>query len=479
MFSRVLFSISFRSVLALLITIVVFGCSPVPAPKPFSAPVTPTPEIFISLNPSPTPAESTLPLTCQVTDLSVYINEEWGYCFAYPREFTIDESRTAEGITSLYGPALEDNTDPLRVSLEIATRVMPETGELAPLVDAFLIPFHEIPWEITREPWLLGSVDAEKLEPVPGLLSSRVVIALHEGILFTLRFHPLDITMAELDLNSLTQTVSGSFSFLPPTVQPSAKQQTVSWSEFGQNISVSYLPLLAPWVEARTVPAVPVSDQILFAESHPAYAQIRFLGFQGGRVYELPLLPFENRVAQVMIFQTADFSGFGGDSDNPQGFGNQLQALSALLQRDLDPARCAEALAGEPAMPFLPWLNAQQSFCAQPRIIEFSDGKGIRYLTHYAQGLNPVLDQHVFYTFQGLTEDGKFYVSALFPVETGIFPLDAPECPRCGEPGYDLFAELQTLLTEQLAELNAQAEDDFLPSINVLDDLIRSIHIGN
>ena len=33
----------------------------------------PTPEIFNPLDPSPTPSESTLPLTCQVTDLNVQV----------------------------------------------------------------------------------------------------------------------------------------------------------------------------------------------------------------------------------------------------------------------------------------------------------------------------------------------------------------------------------------------------------------------
>ncbi len=43
------------------------------------------------LDPSPTPSDSTLPLTCQVTDLKVYINEMDGYCFAYPMRFTLGD----------------------------------------------------------------------------------------------------------------------------------------------------------------------------------------------------------------------------------------------------------------------------------------------------------------------------------------------------------------------------------------------------
>jgi hypothetical protein len=89
-----------------------------------------------------------------------------------------------------------------------------------------------------------------------------------------------------------------------------------------------------------------------------------------------------------------------------------------------------------------------------------------------------VLDQQVFYTFQGVTDDGQFYVSALFPVQTGIFPTEAPACPRCGEPGYDPSVEWRTVLAGQLDQLNAQAAADFAPSLPVLDALIESIQIG-
>jgi hypothetical protein len=438
-------------------------------------PSTPTPEIFSALAPSPTPSDSTLPLTCQVTDLGVYVNQEWGYCFAYPGTFTVDQSRAAEGIITLYGPDLEDSANSARVSLEITVQVVPPESGLTPLVEAYRMSFGDGLPSIGRETGMLGGKSAETLDPVPGLLSSRVTMALHENILFTLRFHPSDLDIARPDLEALTQTVTGSFAFLPLTTQPSSKIQTVNWHEFDRNISLSYDSSLAPWVEARTIPAVPVNAQILYAEAQPTFAQIRFLGFQGGRPYDLPLLPIDNRMAQVRVFPTADFPGFGDDS--AEGFLNQLQALNDLLQSGLDPARCTTPHPDELALPFLPWINMKQTFCARPQILEFQNGKGVRYISYYSQGPNPVLDREVFYTFQGLTEDGAFYVSAFFPVQTGVFPTEVPACPRCGEPDYDPFSEWTATLIEQLTALNAQPANDFAPSLNVLDDLIQSISI--
>ena len=435
-----------------------------------------TPEIFIGLAPSPTPPDSSLPLTCQVTDLGVYVNEEWGYCFAYPGTFALDTSNAVEGVLALYGPTLEDSTNPVRASLEITAQAVPEGSNFTRLVDAYVMSFRELSEPLLREPGMLGGRYTEILEPVPGLLSSRVMIALHNNTLYTLRFHPSDLEITKADLDALTQTVTGSFVFLPRISNPVSQLQTVSWYEFGQNISLSYDSILAPWVDAWTVPALPLDGEILFAEAHPTYAQIRFLGFQGGRPYDLPLLPFEDRMAQVRVFPTADFPGFGDDS--PKGFVNQMRALKDLLETGVDPARCAQPLAGKPGLPYLPWINMQQTFCAQPQIVEFSGGKGIRFLTYYSQGPNPVLDQQVFYTFQGLTGNEQFYVAAFFPVETGIFPTEPPACTQCADPNYDPFAEWNALLADQLTQLNAQPEDKFAPSLQLLDEVIKSIYVG-
>jgi hypothetical protein len=89
-----------------------------------------------------------------------------------------------------------------------------------------------------------------------------------------------------------------------------------------------------------------------------------------------------------------------------------------------------------------------------------------------------VLDQQVLYTFQGLTDDEQFYVAAFFPVETGIFPIEPPVCTQCTDPNYDPMPGWNTLLADQLTPLNAQPEEEFAPSLGLLDELIMSIHVG-
>ena len=244
-----------------LVTIVLNACASAGTPEPqvqptlIAEPATTTPEIFSALAPSPTPPDSTLPLTCQVTDLGVFINEEWGYCFAYPGTFTRDEGHAAEGIITLYGPGLEDSANPVRVSLEVTAQVAPPESGLTPLVDAYQSSFGETPLPIERETGMLGGKYAETLEPIPGLLSSRVVMALNKNILITLRFHPYDLELAKPDLEALFQTVTGSFAFLTLPAPPASAIQTVSWYEFGRDISLAYVQLLRPgWMRGPCPP---------------------------------------------------------------------------------------------------------------------------------------------------------------------------------------------------------------------------------
>ena len=136
--------------------------------------------------------------------------------------------------------------------------------------------------------------------------------------------------------------------------------------------------------------------------------------------------------------------------------------------------RCTRTapVSGETALPFLPWVNSAQVFCAQPQYVEFNGGKGIRYLTAFSQGLEPLLDLSIFYTFQGLSEDGEVYFSAVFPVQTGIFPLEAPPVVYSEDD-----QPPQAMTAEQLSALNDQAGDLFQPALGQLDALVSSLEV--
>jgi len=266
---------------------------------------------------------------------------------------------------------------------------------------------------------------------------------------------------------SATPAATLPASELPPVTQSSL--ETVTFSEFGRTFSLAVDPALAQSVEPMTVEAVPANQEVIYSDTHPAFVQFTFLDYDGGRLAQLP---YTSRTPRMMAFPTQDFQEYGPDV--PTGFPQQLEGLRGLLETRPDLAeRCMQTrpVPGKLALPFLPWLNEAQVFCAKPQYIEFSDGKGIRYVTAFSQGVAPLVDPSIFYTFQGLSEDGEIYFSATFPVLTGIFPLETHPGVAGQQP--------QNMTLEQLNALNAQSEDLFQPALGQLDALVKSMSVEN
>ena len=55
-------------------------------------------------------------------------------------------------------------------------------------------------------------------------------------------------------------------------------------------------------------------------------------------------------------------------------------------------------------------------FLSKPEYLKFENGSGVRYLTMYGQGFAPINNHDLFYSFQGLTADGRYWVSVIMPV---------------------------------------------------------------
>lgn len=194
----------------LVLILVLTGCkSASPSPEPAMT----TPNLMPRLDPSPTPSDSVLPLTCQITDLNVYVNEADGYCFAYPSRFT-EGTQPMLNVPAIVGPTIGNGVDPVFASF--AVQVTPATDEsLRAQAEAFLKEFSAAdPASFTWTQVPVGNEAGLMVEPVPVMLSWRIVFVQHNGTLFRLMYWPVDVPEAQSDLDELTQTTLGSFAFL-------------------------------------------------------------------------------------------------------------------------------------------------------------------------------------------------------------------------------------------------------------------------
>jgi hypothetical protein len=129
-----------------------------------------------------------------------------------------------------------------------------------------------------------------------------------------------------------------------------------------------------------------------------------------------------------------------------------------------------------PSLPFLPVFNAAQVFFAQYQVLPFANGNGIRFLTEYAQYYAPVNNNDLFYTYQGLTSDGQYWISAILPINHPTLPADAVNPPN-GMTWEEFSNNYEPYIADMINQLNSQPPDSFIPTLTALDALVSSIVI--
>jgi len=133
----------------------------------------------------------------------------------------------------------------------------------------------------------------------------------------------------------------------------------------------------------------------------------------------------------------------------------------------------------------MPPINAGRILYVQEQPLAFANGSGKRAIVMYTQNATAFTNTDLFYSYQGLTDDGKYYVSVMLPVAAPGLPESMQAVlnntfPAIPYDANNLDAFNASLLRfneqmmPQLAALDAAA---FTPSLNVLDDLIRSLNV--
>jgi len=130
-------------------------------------------------------------------------------------------------------------------------------------------------------------------------------------------------------------------------------------------------------------------------------------------------------------------------------------------------------------VPVLPLLEAQATndVAVQGRPLDFEAWDGIRFVGRFAQGPAPVTNEGLRYIFQGFAGEGdEVLVAFFYPVSTTQLPATIAEVSPEemasfeGDPGG--FINLAAV------ELNSLTNADWLPALDVLDDVVGSLQYG-
>lgn len=228
-------------------------------------------------------------------------------------------------------------------------------------------------------------------------------------------------------------------------------------------------PCLAADVSGIIVNAVPYDEMSGPMEYYPQNRKISFQGYPlSGNFFD----PNGSTSGGLTVYPVAEFAAMN------QVVADRIQAMQNVL--------ASQPAAPDP-IPLLPVLPAAEVFSAQIKYLAFQNGSGVRYLTEYAQYYAPVNNHDLFYSFQGMTTDGNYWVSAILPVNAAYLQVSSenPAVPADGilaptwENNPDFDAAMDAYYVEMINKLNTTADGSFTPGLDCLDQFIQSLQISD
>ena len=243
----------------------------------------------------------------------------------------------------------------------------------------------------------------------------------------------------------------------PPVEPPAAVEQPMplqpSNGRIGfQGVNFALDPAVASGAQGQLVPEQPASADVPGWEVLPQYVKIALEGYP---------VTQDNRAPVVAVYPVDEYRRL-----SPQ-VAETLDALQALL---------AEKPAAPERVPVLPPTNAGQVFHSNVKYLDFNGGSGVRALVLYAQYPAPVNNADLFYTFQGLTGDGRSEVSIILPVNHPSLPADLNSLT--GEQMDAITQDYNSYTANMATDLSAQPDSSFTPDLSKLDALVASLSVG-
>jgi hypothetical protein len=129
-------------------------------------------------------------------------------------------------------------------------------------------------------------------------------------------------------------------------------------------------------------------------------------------------------------------------------------------------------------MPLLPPPDSMMNRWVQFADLDFNNGRGVRYVSDspLRQGIGVWTNETMGYYYQGLTEDGQFYISLHWPISTNLLPDTVADAPgdvldqaSASQESYNQYVVGVT------TALNDLQPADWTPDLAELDAMVQSL----
>lgn len=219
---------------------------------------------------------------------------------------------------------------------------------------------------------------------------------------------------------------------------------------------------LATHVHGMVRPAIPNNpDEPPYLNGMPGHLRFSF-------DTDSPSLWFSPNERQLYIFPIEKFQTvFQGEYLDE--LNRHIHTLQTLLSSR--PQRIEEKIL------IFPTIEASQDLRVQVKYLDFSNGDGIRFIAHYGFEVAPFTNENLFYAFQGVTNNKRYYVAFYYPVSASVLPDTYKDTNIADD--YEAFAErYETYRRETIETLEQLVSKSYTPILDQLDAMLESLQIG-
>ncbi len=282
-------------------------------------------------------------------------------------------------------------------------------------------------------------------------LITAILISLSLACVVTGKEQTSEISSEDTIATSVAATIAAnqaddsSADALPPTQHPTVTAGPKEPNFNYAGVSFYFNQLLADDITAGVTPGNYEENNPWW--STPEHREYLFNNWALSGTFHTPT---------IRVYPAADFRAIN------ENVSNGLDALQVAL--DTQPADHVGLAVSD-------MFNAGQLYQSNVEYLDFQNGRGARWLAQYGQAYYSVGWPYLFYAYQGFTDDGKYYISIIFPVNHPDLPH--PEMVNMEEIAQDYEAYRDGIV----AQLESESGNTFVPSLVLLDELVASLTV--
>jgi hypothetical protein len=271
----------------------------------------------------------------------------------------------------------------------------------------------------------------------------------------------------------INQTSQGNIDLITDETPNDIKQKTCltcpdTQTQFSfQGVSLHCNSQIGSKIEVTEFSKSPLQDETHKPDYvHPSYLSFKFINEEGKQKSE------KDYVSEISVYPIEEYSQMYSISEqNRSYFDKEVNSLKKLLSKRL------AHLKGHNS--FLGATDGQFGFKSHSKYISFKNGKGVGFVTQEQIEVTIINNEELVWTFEGVTNDGKYYVRAIFPIRASFLPEKAT-----GEfEGYSLsdYSRLSKRNEQYLSlirkRLDSLPSNQYQPSLENLTNIISSLEV--